>query len=329
MHDDTIDRTTTGTGRISDYTAEELKQFKIDSTISVSIPGEGVAIPMLDEFFTEFKGKDIVIIVEIKTSDINCISIFKEYLEAANIKDQVVVISFYTAQLLKMKQMLPEIPIADLNTYTEGGFINSLKMLGSYNMVIDTNFGNFSVGFQHKMAERGFASWFWTYDNYQSLYDGMKKGVLGVTNNLADSLTNFPKKLSSKKEIEVVADDFESVTVQLPYINYLNKESEQLLDATPIYVKKGTDEKTAQVIFQAKYFSGDATPRFTGILFSDIVTVKLVEQLPPDEPGESETPEEPKKKSGCGGYIAASSAILSISAIMGIIFLSRRRKEEK
>ena len=34
--------------------AEELKQFKIDSTISVSIPGEGVAIPMLDEFFTEF-----------------------------------------------------------------------------------------------------------------------------------------------------------------------------------------------------------------------------------------------------------------------------------
>lgn len=330
MHDDTIDRTTTGTGRISDYTAEELKQFRIDSALSVKLTGEGVAIPMLDDFFDEFKGKDIVIIVEIKTSDINCVSILKDYLEEADIKDQVVVISFYSAQLQRMKQTLPEIPIADLNSYTEGGFINSLKMLGSYNMVIDTNSANFSRGFAHKMAERGFASWFWTYDNFQILYDGMKKGVVGVTNNLADSLTHFPKKLAVAKEMEIVADDFESISIQLPYINYLNKESEELLEASPIFVKKGEDEKTAQVIFQAKFLSGDATPKFMAVVFSDVVTVKLVEEVPPETSEDPNKQEETSKKSsGCGGYIAASSAILTISALMGIIFLSRRRKEEK
>ncbi|WP_290145569.1 glycerophosphodiester phosphodiesterase family protein, partial [Muribaculum intestinale] len=35
MHDETIDRTTTGSGRVSDYTLEQLKDFNLRSPIGV------------------------------------------------------------------------------------------------------------------------------------------------------------------------------------------------------------------------------------------------------------------------------------------------------
>ena len=82
MHDDTIDATTNGTGRVSDLTAEELKQFRIDTINRHVVQGEGVPIPMLDEFFTYFKGKDIVIVIEIKTSASDCVEILKKYIDA-------------------------------------------------------------------------------------------------------------------------------------------------------------------------------------------------------------------------------------------------------
>ena len=276
MHDDTIDRTTTGTGKISDYTAEELKQFRIDSTLSTKIAGEGVNIPMLDDIFNAFKGTSLVIVVEIKTSDIYCVEILKSYLEEADIKDQVIVISFYTAQLLRMKQQIPDVPCADLNNYTEGGFMNAMEMLGSYNMAINTNSSNYSKGFIHKLAERGYSGWFWTYDNMQILYDGMKKGVLGVTNNMANSLSNFPKKLSLDKEIEIKANSYEEVSLQTSYINYLNKDSKEKLTAVPLFIKE--EAGCAKIIFQARYVSGQTTPKFNAVLFSDVITVRLIKE---------------------------------------------------
>lgn len=57
MHDATLDRTTTGTGKVSDYTWEELKQLKLKD-------GEGnvteYGIPTLDEVIKWSKGKTII-----------------------------------------------------------------------------------------------------------------------------------------------------------------------------------------------------------------------------------------------------------------------------
>ena len=329
MHDDTIDRTTTGTGHISDYTAEELKQFKIDSTISVRMQGEGVAIPMLDEIFDYFKGKNLVVIVEIKTSDLDCVQLLKEYIEAAEIQDQVIVISFYTSQLLKMKNAIPEIPCADLNSYTEGGFMNAMQTLGSYNMSINTNSANYSAGFAHKLAERGYAAWFWTYDNIQILYDGMKKGVLGLTNNMPDALTLFPRKLSIEKEISLEGKDFDEIKIEAPYINYLNNKSTDNVEAVPLYVKADSTGKTAQVIFQAKYVSGSSTPKFNAVIFSDVITVHLVEPQPEPEPEVEPIPEEPTKKGCKGSLVGVGSLFLSTTSLFGVLmFMKKRRKDQ-
>lgn len=57
MHDATLDRTTTGTGKVSDYTYEELKKFKLkDPQGNVTKYG----IPTLDEVIEWSKGKTII-----------------------------------------------------------------------------------------------------------------------------------------------------------------------------------------------------------------------------------------------------------------------------
>lgn len=57
MHDKTIDRTTTGTGKVSDYTLAELKQLYLKSPIGVVTRQK---IPTLDEVLELAKGKILI-----------------------------------------------------------------------------------------------------------------------------------------------------------------------------------------------------------------------------------------------------------------------------
>jgi glycerophosphoryl diester phosphodiesterase len=59
MHDATLDRTTTGTGKISDYTLAELKQLKLKD---VEGNVTGFRIPTLQEAITWSKGKTVLIL---------------------------------------------------------------------------------------------------------------------------------------------------------------------------------------------------------------------------------------------------------------------------
>lgn len=57
MHDDTIDRTTTGIGKVSDYTLSELKKLRLKNPIGVVTRHE---IPTFDEVLELTKGKILI-----------------------------------------------------------------------------------------------------------------------------------------------------------------------------------------------------------------------------------------------------------------------------
>ncbi|MEJ7768932.1 MAG: glycerophosphodiester phosphodiesterase family protein [Chitinophagaceae bacterium] len=59
MHDATLNRTSNGSGKVSDYTLEEVRKLKLKDTEG-SITGEG--IPTLDEVLEWSKGKTILLI---------------------------------------------------------------------------------------------------------------------------------------------------------------------------------------------------------------------------------------------------------------------------
>lgn len=59
MHDPTLDRTTTGSGKVSDYTLEEIKKLRLKDTEGNITPYQ---IPTLDEALQWAKGKTILVI---------------------------------------------------------------------------------------------------------------------------------------------------------------------------------------------------------------------------------------------------------------------------
>lgn len=195
MHNDTINDVTNGTGTVANMTLEQLRQYKIIKNLNGgSIMGTGVNIPTLEEFFEEFADKDVVLVLELKTSDGNLVTKLAEMLEIyPYMKSKVVVIAFDTPQLENMRKQLPEIPTANLNGFSFGS--NGLIMCGSYNTVPDTSSG-LSTDTLNKMSQRGIVSYHWTHETYSSVVSGMTSGMLGITNNVAEKWVDFAKELS-------------------------------------------------------------------------------------------------------------------------------------
>ncbi|HPT84038.1 MAG TPA: glycerophosphodiester phosphodiesterase [Limnochordia bacterium] len=65
IHDETVDRTTDGTGRISSYTLEDLKKLDAGSWYGPEFAGE--TVPTLRQVLDLLKGKDVLLNIEIKT----------------------------------------------------------------------------------------------------------------------------------------------------------------------------------------------------------------------------------------------------------------------
>ncbi len=94
MHDATLERTTNGSGKISEKTFDELKEF--DAC-------KGEKIPLLSEALAEVKAAGAKIEVEIKALGIEE-AVVRE-IEDAGIENDALVISFFYDSLLKCKSI--------------------------------------------------------------------------------------------------------------------------------------------------------------------------------------------------------------------------------
>lgn len=66
MHDETLDRTTNGTGYIKDYALNEIRKFHLEN---------GEPVPLLSELFEILQDKDLYINLEFKTNKIHDVGI--------------------------------------------------------------------------------------------------------------------------------------------------------------------------------------------------------------------------------------------------------------
>ena len=121
IHDETINRTTDGTGKVSDYTLEELKQFKI-----VSVDGKNTQIPTLREVFEalkEYCDRDgLMINIELKNSNTRyegmeeaVLALVKEY----GLERNIVYSSFLPESIQLVKKLNPEAQTGILNNSLE------------------------------------------------------------------------------------------------------------------------------------------------------------------------------------------------------------------
>lgn len=110
IHDDTLDRTTNGTGNVSVYTLEELRSLDAGSWFDKKYAGE--KIPSLNEVL-EMYGEKINILIELKSPELYpgveekvAEALAKYKLDTSN---NIVIQSFNHPSVIKSAELLPEI----------------------------------------------------------------------------------------------------------------------------------------------------------------------------------------------------------------------------
>ncbi len=186
FHDEKLDRTTDGTGKLTDFTYDELQQLSAGSWFGKDEEFAEERIPLLSEVF-ELIGNDILLNIEIKNhGDVlltaeKTVDMINEY----DFENSCYVTSFSYAAVKRVKQLDPDIKtglianVATTTAFTQLKYIDALSM--NHLLVNATVVNN-----AHQNGKRIFV---WTVDNNSEIKNMMALGVDNI-------ITNRPEKAS-------------------------------------------------------------------------------------------------------------------------------------
>lgn len=163
MHDEHIDRTSDGTGKINDYTLAELRQFHL---------AEHEPIPTLAEFLSLVGTHDVQLNLEFKTDKIqypNIERIVMGMVHATPLKRPVIYSSFHLPTLKTCQQLAPQEAycwLTDKPVVNAGAFVASEHLDGLH--------------LNHYQADVPVAERIWTVDDPQQATELFQKGVAGI-----------------------------------------------------------------------------------------------------------------------------------------------------
>ena len=244
MHDDTVNRTTNGTGRIRDLTLDEIRQ--LDAGIKFSPAFEGEKVPTFKEYLQAFKGKDIVLLIELKDTGIEE-QVIKE-IEEEDMINQVVLQSFNLDSMIKINKLKPEIPIGYL--YSQGvaetniaKVKNAQKMLNyatTRNVTLNASYGSVYQEFITYMRQRGMMNMHWTFRGEAPFSEKLQQGVIGPITDYTQWLTDSPINLETPiKKVNLKVG--KSSTIQAKaFVDYRVDKKENI--KTELYILEGSDK---------------------------------------------------------------------------------------
>lgn len=299
MHDAGLQRTSTGTGNIENYSSEQLKEFRLKQF-------NDEAIPTFKDIADAIKGTGTVLVLEIKSQKTEIVSALKKKLEGSGIEDDIVVISFHESRLKEMKEVLPEIPTADLNGKTSDTLKDILQKSGENNAGIDYNFNALDENKIKGLVVRGFIPWTWTYSNESDVVIALEDGFTGLTNNKADSLTKMPLYIEGQSKIYEIPE--KGGDIKLTVTAYGGETKEVIGKITDV---TQTGEKEYEVF--AEYFPSDyylATKFYT-----QKFTVTVTDPEPESNSQTNGSGSSSGSGGGCGSGIGASAAGFTLTGL--------------
>ncbi|MBQ6343302.1 MAG: glycerophosphodiester phosphodiesterase [Anaerolineaceae bacterium] len=132
IHDETLDRTTTGTGWVKDHTLQELRSldasFKFTGKYGVNV------IPTLDEVLAFMSDKDAQTNIELKTGVFEYEGIEEAVLKCVrkhNVSEKVIISSFNHYSILKMRKLAPDLKcglLTDCWLINAGKYVHDLDV---------------------------------------------------------------------------------------------------------------------------------------------------------------------------------------------------------
>lgn len=113
MHDDTVDRTTDGSGPIQALTLDEIKaldagyNWSADDGQTTPYRGQGIAVPALEEVFAAFP--NVPMNIEIKQAEPSIAAPFCQLIREHAMSDRILVASFDQAVIKEFRRECPEV----------------------------------------------------------------------------------------------------------------------------------------------------------------------------------------------------------------------------
>ncbi|WP_408008555.1 glycerophosphodiester phosphodiesterase family protein [Pseudalkalibacillus sp. A8] len=201
MHDYTVDRTTDGTGAVKDMTLEEIK--KLDAGIKYGEEFAGEPVPTFKEFLQEFKGKDVVLLVELKAYDLEEQVI--EEIKEEGMMNQVVIQNFDMESMKTFNKLEPTLATgylfsAGTPTSYQDKLDNAKKMVDygtTWNVNLNASYRTVYEEFITYMRQRGMLSMHWTFRDEDPFADKLREGLIGPITDYMQWLTHSPINLET------------------------------------------------------------------------------------------------------------------------------------
>lgn len=180
MHDDSVDRTTNGSGKISKLTYAELCAFTIDKGNRLDVyPNE--KIPTLEEALDVCKAYSLRPVIEVKDGEIGDMPALANILNAREEKENFIVISFTWELLEPLRKLMPETEMWMLAHEVLPSHISFCKQ----NKIDGISF-NYKKNVTASIAmirAAGLKAISWTVDNAFVARRLAARGVIGITTN--------------------------------------------------------------------------------------------------------------------------------------------------
>ncbi|NMA95011.1 MAG: hypothetical protein GX974_03135 [Clostridiales bacterium] len=187
IHDETVDRVTNASGKVSDFTFSQLLELDAGAWFSDRYAGERII--SFQEFLHFFGRKDIIFAIELKASDIekNALELVRKY----GVREKVTITSFNYEYLRNVREIDENIDIGYLVRKIDKGIIDILiEMKGNQ---ICPAIANLEKADMDLARSYGLDIRAWGVKDEEHMNRALELGVDGMT-------INFPDKLARKLE---------------------------------------------------------------------------------------------------------------------------------
>jgi glycerophosphoryl diester phosphodiesterase len=172
IHDDTLERTTNGSGKVCEETLEQLRTLDA---------GKGEQIPTLSEVLLLVKKLGIGLVVELKERDTEEI-VMREIVES-EMEKSVIISSFFHPSLLKVKELAPNIKT--------GVIISSLPVFpvtlatDAHADIIFQRYPRLDREYVEEASSKEIEIYLWIINTVEDLEKARELGVTGI-------ITDYP-----------------------------------------------------------------------------------------------------------------------------------------
>ncbi len=184
FHDDSVDRVSDGSGRLGDYTLEQLRSLKIYGNSTGAFYDR---IVTLGEFLERFASYDISFAIELKGADVeeDTLAAVKKF----DIMDKTTFTSFEYDYIKKIKELAPTARVGLLTSSTDDTVIKDLLDIGAEE--IAPKAANVTEELMKKWRKAGLGIRAWGVSDMSLMKKMCRLGVDGMTVNFPDRLSQY------------------------------------------------------------------------------------------------------------------------------------------